>query len=70
MACRAIQFVHQQATAINIVYSSRAIFGVLLIIFLGAKLGNLEASVAGAKVMRNRLLGAALLCVAIALIFV
>lgn len=58
-----------QATAINIIYSSRALFGVLLIIFLGARLGNLEASRAGPRVMRNRLLGAILLCAAIALVF-
>jgi drug/metabolite transporter (DMT)-like permease len=58
-----------QATAINIVYSSRALFGVLLVILLGARLGNLEARDAGRQVMRNRLVGALLLCAAIALIF-
>lgn len=58
------------ATAINIVYSSRALFGVLLVIYLGAKLGNMEAASAGPKVMRNRLAGAVLLCAAIALVFV
>ena len=59
-----------QATAINIVYSSRALFGVLLVIFLGAQLGNLEASQAGSKIMRNRLFGSLLLCAAIILVFV
>ena len=59
-----------QPTAINIVYSSRAIFGVLLVIFVAARLGNLEARSAGPKVMRNRLLGALLLCVAIAMVFI
>jgi drug/metabolite transporter (DMT)-like permease len=59
-----------QATAINIIYSSRALFGVLLVIFLGAQLGNLEASQAGPKIMRNRLLGALLLCAAITLVFI
>jgi drug/metabolite transporter (DMT)-like permease len=59
-----------QATAINIVYSCRALFGVLLVIFFGARLGNLEATSAGPQVMRNRLLGALLLCAAVALIFI
>ena len=59
-----------QATAINIVYSSRGLFGVLLVIFLGAQLGNLEASQAGSKIMRNRLFGSLLLCAAIILVFV
>ena len=59
-----------QAAAINIVYSSRALFGVLLVIYVGAKLGNLEAASAGPKVMRNRLAGAILLCAAIGLIFI
>lgn len=58
-----------QATAINIVYSSRALFGVLLVMFLGTRLGNAEAAGAGRKVMCNRLAGALLLCAAIALIF-
>lgn len=58
-----------QATAINIIYSSRALFGVLLVMFLGAKLGNREAVTAGPGVMRNRLLGSLLLCTAIALVF-
>ena len=58
-----------QATAVNIVYSSRAIFGVLLVILLGAKLGNLEASIAAPGIMRNRLLGALLLSSAIILVF-
>ena len=59
-----------QATAINIIYSSRALFGVLLVWLLGAKLGNLEASNVGVKVMRARLAGAVLLCAAIALVFI
>ncbi|MFT4551281.1 MAG: drug/metabolite transporter (DMT)-like permease [Verrucomicrobiales bacterium] len=58
-----------QATAINIIYSSRALFGVLLVIVLGAWLGNHESATAGKKIMRNRLLGSLLLCVAIALVF-
>jgi drug/metabolite transporter (DMT)-like permease len=58
-----------QATAINIIYSSRALFGVLLVILLGRRLGNHESADAGPKVMRNRLLGSLLLCAAIALVF-
>jgi drug/metabolite transporter (DMT)-like permease len=58
-----------QATSINIVYSCRALFGVLLVLFFGAKLGNAEASSAGSKVMRSRLAGALLLCAAVALVF-
>ena len=59
-----------QATAINIVYSSRAIFGVLLVMYLGKRLGNHESTTAGAKVMRSRLAGSLLLCGAIALVFI
>jgi len=59
-----------EATAINIIYSSRALFGVLLVWLLGARLGNEEASTVGTKVMRARLAGALLLCTAIALVFV
>ena len=59
-----------QATAVNIVYSSRAIFGVLLVMFLGKMLGNYESTTVGKKVMRNRLLGSLLLCAAIALVFI
>ena len=59
-----------QATEINIVYSSRAIFGILLVLCFASRLGNLEAANAGRKVMRNRLVGALLLCAAIALVFI
>ena len=41
----------------------------LLVIVLGAWLGNHESATAGKKIMRNRLLGSLLLCVAIALVF-
>lgn len=58
-----------QATAMNIIYSSRAIFGVLLVMFLGRMLGNHESATAGPKVMRSRLAGSLLLCAAIALVF-
>lgn len=57
-----------QATAQNIVYSSRGLFGVLMIWLLGAFLGNREALVAGSAEMRRRLAGSLLLIVAIVLV--
>jgi len=57
-----------QATAQNIVYSSRGLFGVLIIWLIGSFLGNREALVAGPSEMRRRLAGSVLLCVAIAIV--
>jgi drug/metabolite transporter (DMT)-like permease len=57
-----------QATAQNIVYSSRGLFGVLIVWGAGSLLGNHEALTAGPQEMRRRLCGALLLCVAIALV--
>ncbi len=57
------------ATAINVVYSSRGLWGVVLVWFVGAWLGNFERRDAGPAVMRRRFLGSLLLCGAIALVF-
>jgi drug/metabolite transporter (DMT)-like permease len=57
------------ATAINVVYSSRGLWGVLLVWFAGSLLGNFERRDAGPAIMRRRFLGSLLLCGAIALVF-
>ncbi|MCP4848320.1 MAG: DMT family transporter [Verrucomicrobiaceae bacterium] len=58
-----------QATAMNIVYSTRALWGVLLIWLIGHKLGNHEAAERGHAVMTKRLAGACLLSAAVMMIF-
>lgn len=58
-----------QATAINIVYSTRALWGVLLVWLLGHKLGNHEAAQHGHAVMTKRLAGACLLSAAVMMVF-
>ncbi len=57
------------ATAINVVYSSRGLWGVLLVWFVGSLLGNFERRDTGPAIMRRRFLGSLLLCAAIALVF-
>ena len=47
-----------QATAMNIIYSTRALWGVLIVWILGAVLGNNEAALHGHKVMFKRFAGA------------
>jgi drug/metabolite transporter (DMT)-like permease len=58
-----------QATAMNIVYSTRALWGVLLVWLLGHKLGNHEAAERGHAVMTRRLAGACLLSAAVMTVF-
>lgn len=60
---------YQNATAMNIIYSTRALWGVLLIWGLGHKLGNFEVAQHGHKVMAKRLAGALLLSAAVILVF-
>lgn len=57
-----------EATALNILYSSRGLWAVLLVWIAGPLLGNRERD-AGPVVLRRRLGGAGLLLVAIALVF-
>jgi drug/metabolite transporter (DMT)-like permease len=61
--------VYGHATAANIVYSSRGLWSVVLVWILGHWFANEERH-AGLKVMRQRLLGASLLIVAIILVLV
>lgn len=58
-----------QATAMNIIYSTRALWGVLLVWVLGEKLGNFEVAEHGHRVMATRLAGALLLCAAVVTVF-
>ena len=58
-----------QATAMNIIYSTRAFWGVLLVWLIGHKLGNYEAALRGRAVMSKRLAGACLLSVAVVTVF-
>ena len=60
---------HGQATLQNVIYSSRGLFGILLVWWVGHLLGNHERHTAGSAMMRRRLAGALLLCVAIGLVF-
>ncbi|MFT5126059.1 MAG: drug/metabolite transporter (DMT)-like permease [Kiritimatiellia bacterium] len=57
-----------RATDINVVFSTRGLFGVLLVWFAGTWFKNRERERAGVKIMRSRLGGALLLVVAIACI--
>lgn len=59
-----------EATTINVIYSSRGLFGILLVWFLGKQFSNREREHAGDRIMRFRLTGASLMMLAIALIFV
>ncbi len=58
-----------QATAMNIIYSTRALWGVLLVWLIGHKLGNHEAALHGHAVMAKRLAGALLLTAAVVTVF-
>ena len=59
-----------RATPMNILYSSRGIWGILLVWFAGHYFANMERSDVGSATMRRRFAGAALLCLAIVLVFV
>jgi len=57
------------ATAVNVIYSSRGLWSVLAVMWFGAWFGNQEKEV-GPLILRWRLLGAILLSAAIVLVFV
>ena len=57
------------ATAVNVVYSLRGIFSVLLVIYIGSYFGNTEGH-AGSRVMLRRLISGVLIFLAVILIFV
>ncbi len=57
------------ATAINVIYSTRGLWSVLAVWWLGHWFGNTERA-HGSAIFRNRLVGAACLCAAVALVFV
>lgn len=59
--------IHGQATAVNVIYSSRGLLSVLLIWSVGHWFSNSEQQL-GAKVLRWRLLGAVLMLSAIVLV--
>ncbi len=56
-----------QATAINIVYAARGLFGVVFVWSIGHWFGNQERHTAGPELMKKRLVGSMLLTVAIAM---
>ena len=58
------------ATAFNILYSSRGIWSVVLVWMLGAWFANRESQAAGTGAMVRRLVGAALMLVAIVLVLI
>ena len=58
-----------QATAMNIIYSTRALWGVLIVWILGALLGNNEAALHGHKIMFKRFAGALLLSISVIMVF-
>lgn len=59
---------YRDATGLNVVYGSRGIWSVLIVWLLGAFLGTREG-ISGAKVLLQRLCGAALIAAAIVLAF-
>lgn len=56
-----------QATVINIMYSSRGIWGIALVWFVGHWFGSKEREVGG-RIMFRRLIGALLFCLAIVIV--
>ena len=58
-----------QATAMNIIYSTRALWGVLIVWILGTVLGNNEAAIHGNKIMFKRFAGALLLSISVIMVF-
>ncbi|MFC7337703.1 EamA/RhaT family transporter [Haloferula chungangensis] len=61
--------IYGDATAINVIYSTRGLWSVLAVWWLGHLFGNTERS-QGGGVFRSRLFGAACLCASVALVFV
>ena len=59
-----------KATPMNIIYSTRALWGVLIVWFLGNALGNNEAALHGNKIMAKRFAGALLLSGAVIMVFI
>ena len=58
---------HGKATAANVVYASRGLLTVALVWFVGHWFSNLDQHL-GARIMRWRLMGAALMLAAIVLV--
>ncbi|MEX2381450.1 MAG: DMT family transporter [Opitutales bacterium] len=58
------------ATAVNIVYSSRGVWSIVLVLLIGHWFGNQERTDEGDRVMGTRLIGAVLLLVAVVLVTV
>jgi drug/metabolite transporter (DMT)-like permease len=58
-----------KATSVNVVYSIRGLFGIVLVWWLGHHFGNRERQDAGGRLMGYRLAGALLLMLAIGLVF-
>ena len=57
------------ATTMNVVYSIRGLFGILLVWFVGKRFANRERETAGTRLMQFRFAGALLLMLAIGLMF-
>lgn len=57
------------ATAVNVIYSTRGLWSVLAVWWLGHLFANTERA-RGAQTFRNRLIGAVCLCAAVGLVFV
>ncbi|GHB99074.1 DMT family transporter [Cerasicoccus arenae] len=58
-----------EATAVNIIYASRGLWGIILVWIIGSWFGNRERD-AGGKVMGRRLVGAMLLVASIILVLI
>ena len=57
------------ATAVNVIYSMRGLWSVLIVWWLGHWFANTERA-QGAETFRTRLIGAGCLCAAVGLVFV
>jgi drug/metabolite transporter (DMT)-like permease len=61
--------VYGDAAGANVAYSVRGLWGILLVWWIGRWFGNTELAARSPRVLRARLLGAALVCAATALVF-
>jgi len=59
---------YANATEANMIYSTRGLWGVLLVLAVGHWFGNVEAREAAPGVMRTRLIGAIMLIIAVGLV--
>ena len=55
----------RDAAGVNVVYATRGLWSVVLVWFLGHRLGNMERQTAGGRTMLLRLMGAALVLAAV-----